>query len=151
MYGGELAVPSPLLTLKAEAAVMQSPSHMADDYVLYVIELERQVGEWVFDGGYAGQQTSDAHGTASTSPERGLANTVIGRASVTLGPRRSATFEAAARQSSHGFYGRGEFSQTYGQHLRLTFAGMIIGGPEDDFIGQFNRNSNATATARVSF
>ena len=53
-YGGDLAVPTPWFTVKAEAAYVTG-SKIGDDYVLYVMQLERQSGEWVFVGGYAGE------------------------------------------------------------------------------------------------
>ena len=34
---------------------MSSPTSTAEEYVLYVVEVERQVGEWVVDIGYAGE------------------------------------------------------------------------------------------------
>ncbi len=54
-YGGDVAIPTSVVTLKGEAAYLQSPDEQNNDYVLYVIEFERQVGEWVFDGGYTGE------------------------------------------------------------------------------------------------
>ena len=58
--GADLALPTPWFTLKAEAAYFNASSRTpesvaVDDYVLYVVQLERQSGEWVFVGGYAGE------------------------------------------------------------------------------------------------
>jgi hypothetical protein len=51
VYGADLAAPTPWFTLKAEAAYVSSGNHVGDDYVLCVLQLERQSGEWVFVGG----------------------------------------------------------------------------------------------------
>ena len=46
---------------------------------------------------------------------------------------------------------KGEFSNAMGAHWRVTFTGVGIAGKDTDFIGQFNRNSNASVTLRLSF
>ena len=55
MYGGDLAIPLRLVTVKAEAGYFTSSTPAADHYGLWVLQLERQVGEWNFAAGYAGQ------------------------------------------------------------------------------------------------
>jgi ribosome-binding ATPase YchF (GTP1/OBG family) len=40
--------------VKAEAAYYGSKTSNMDEFVLYVVQLERIVGEWTFVGGYAG-------------------------------------------------------------------------------------------------
>src|SRR5690349_14391543 len=52
MYGGDLALPLPYVTVKAEMGYFTSRDPRADDYGLYVIQLERMSGEWSFIGGY---------------------------------------------------------------------------------------------------
>ena len=54
LYGGDAAVPLPWFTVKGEAAYFTSSTPGAEEYALYVIQLERQVKEWSFVGGYAG-------------------------------------------------------------------------------------------------
>jgi hypothetical protein len=46
-FGADIAVPLHWLTLKAESAWFQSRSGQADEYLLYVVQLERQSGEWL--------------------------------------------------------------------------------------------------------
>lgn len=151
-YGGEASVPTRLFTLKGEAAYFTSPSSTSEEYVLYVIEAERQVGEWLLDAGYAGEVVvTPREGRPSFAAERGMANSIIGRASYTVDPRRSMAVEGAARRNGRGFYIKGEFSQALGQHWRVTLAGVGIGGKDDDFLGQYRRNSHASATLRLSF
>src|SRR5262245_10705187 len=55
MVGGDIAIPTRLFTIKGEAAQFTSTDERADEYGLYVFQLERQYGEWVFIGGYAGE------------------------------------------------------------------------------------------------
>lgn len=148
-YGGEFAVPTRWLAAKGEAAYFTSPT--GDEYVLYVLEAERQVGEWLFDGGYTGEVVTKDRHELSFAAERGLARSIIGRVSYTVDPRRTVAIEAAARQNGHGFYAKGEYSQAFRQHWRLTLAGVGIGGKADDFLGQYDHNAHVSATLRWSF
>jgi hypothetical protein len=150
-FGGDLAIPTRWFTLKGEAAYFKSPSSTSEEYVLYVVELERQTGEWVLDVGYAGEVVTSSRASFPFAPDRGVARSIIGRASYTVDPRRTVTIEAAARQNGHGMYGKGEYSEAFGQHWRLTFTGVAIGGRQDDFLGQYKRNSHGSLTLRFSF
>ncbi|HEV8319897.1 MAG TPA: hypothetical protein VGQ10_20950 [Vicinamibacterales bacterium] len=150
-YGADLAAPTPWFTVKAEGAYVTSLNHVADDYVLYVLQLERQSGEWVFVGGYAGEVVVRARTSLVFAPDRGLSRAVVARASYTLDPNRSVAFEGAARENGRGVYARAEYAQARGQHWRATIAAVAIGGHADDFLGQYRRNSHATMTLRYSF
>ena len=59
--------------------------------------------------------------------------------------------ESAVRQTADGFYVKGEYSEAFGQHWRLTLTGVGIAGQDDDFLGQYHRNSYASAGFRFSF
>ncbi|HZT75129.1 MAG TPA: hypothetical protein VFA27_00625 [Vicinamibacterales bacterium] len=151
MAGGDAAVPTRWFTIKGEAAYFASSSPTTDEYVLYVVQIERQHGEWVFVGGYAGEAVTDRRSTTPVNFafDRGLTHAVIGRASYTIDVNRSFAIEAAVR--AEGGYARVEYSRAYGQHWRATIAGVGIAGDEGDFIGQYHRNSHATAALRYSF
>ncbi len=151
MYGGDLALPTSALTLKAEVAYVTSPSETSDDYVLYVVEIERQAGEWLLDIGYAGEVVRESRVALSFAPDRGMAKSIIGRASYTFDPQRVLIFEGAARQNGDGYFGKIEYSQGMSEHWRLTLAAIGIGGEEEDFLGQYHRNSHGTVTLRYSF
>jgi hypothetical protein len=152
MAGGDIAIPTPLFTVKAEAAHFSSSDDRSDEYGLYVIQLERQTGEWFFVGGYAGEATT-RHGSraATFEPDRGLTKTFLGRAGYTIDANRSVAFETAARQNGDGLWLKGEFSQTIGQHWRATLNLTLIRGQIGDFLGQYRRNSHAIAIVRYSF
>jgi hypothetical protein len=154
-YGADMAVPTKWLTLKGEAAYFTSPTATSDEYVLYVVELERQVREWVIVVGYGGEAVTKTvtmpSGTFPFAPDRGIARSILGRASYTVDPRRTVAIEGAVRQNGDGVYIKGEYSQSFGQHWRLTLAAVGIGGDPDDFLGQYNRNSNGSASVRFSF
>ncbi len=151
MYGGDAALPTRWLTLKGEAAYFTSASPLADNYVLYVIQAERQRGEWLFVGGYAGETVTERRVQLDFAPDRGLAKTFLGRASYNIGPDRSVAFETALRQNGRGFYGKLEYSQTLGAHWRVTAAANLLRGAQDDFLGQYRRNSNLLLILRYSF
>jgi hypothetical protein len=150
-YGADAAVPLPWFVVKGEAAYFTSSSPVTDEYVLYVIQLERQTGEWVLVGGYAGEAVTDRRAPFSFAPDRGLTKSVIARASYTIDSSRGLAFETAVRQNLAGAYGKVEYSQAYGQHWRATLAGVVIGGDQDDFLGQYRRNSNLSLALRYSF
>jgi len=151
MYGGDAAIPLPVVTLKAEAAYFTSSTAQSDQYALYVLQLERQAGEWSFAGGYAGQVITQ-HGTAvSYSPVRGLTRAFVARAGYTIDVNRSLAFETVIRQNGRGIYLKPEYTQAFGQHWRLTAGFALIRGSDGDFLGQYHRNSHAILTVRYSF
>jgi hypothetical protein len=151
MYGADLAVPLGPLTVKGEGAYFTSTNPQSDEYVLYVVQLERQAGEWTFAGGYAGEATTDHRSTFQFSPARGFARSLVAHVSYTIDTNRSVTVEAVVRQNGEGAWIRAEYSQAFGQHLRATAAYALIRGDRTDFIGQYCRNSHALLTVRYSF
>lgn len=150
LYGGDAAVPLPWLTVKAEAAYFSSSTLQTDEYVLYVIQLERQVKEWSFVGGYAGEGvTRTNNNPLYFDPERGFAKSFVGRAQWTIDPNRSFTVEAVVR--AEGSFARTEYSQAFGQHWRGTAGFAWIRGSLTDFVGEYRRNSYGLLAIRYSF
>jgi hypothetical protein len=166
-YGADGAVPTHWFTLKVEAEyfTLRSsdaapatptggdglPPALTDDYVLFGIQLERQTGEWLFVGGYIGDVVTEHRSAIAFAPDRGLAKSFVGRASYTIDPRRSLAFEGVVHQNGQGLYAKVEYSESRGQHWRVTLSGVGIAGSDNDFIGQYHRNSNVSATVRYSF
>ncbi len=152
MAGADVAAPLAWFTMKAEAAHFSTTDNRADEYALYVIQLERQTGEWFFLGGYAGEAVT-RHGTraADFAPDRGLTKTMLSRAGYTIDANRNIAVEAAVRQNGDGIWIKGEYSQLFGQHWRATLDLTLIGGEPADFLGQYHRNSHATFVVRYSF
>jgi hypothetical protein len=152
MGGGDIAVPTKLFTVKAEAAYFSSTDPRSDEYGLYVVQLERQTGEWFFVGGYAGEiVTSHGSQTADFAPDRGMTRTFLGRAGYTIDANRSVAFESAVRQNGQGIWVKGEYSQAVGQHWRATLNLTLIQGEAGDFLGQYRNNSHALLIVRYSF
>jgi hypothetical protein len=151
-YGGDFAMPLRWFTVKAESAYYSSRTRDMDEFVLYVLQLERIAGEWTFVGGYAGEAVTYTTGNRLLfQPDRGLAKAFLGRAAYTLDARRSIAFDTAVRQNGAGFLGRFEYSQTFGQHWRATAQFSLLRGDPSDFIGQYRRNSSAALILRYSF
>ena len=150
-YGGDVAMPTPWLTLKAEAAYFTSSTPRTDEYVLYVVQLERQAGEWAFVGGYAGDHVTRQEAIAPFAPDRGLTEAFIGRASYTFDVNRSVAFETAIRQNGDGSYFKTEYSQARGEHWRATVGGTLLRGDPKDFLGQYRLNSHFRLAVRYSF
>ncbi|OFW27856.1 MAG: hypothetical protein A3H97_23690, partial [Acidobacteria bacterium RIFCSPLOWO2_02_FULL_65_29] len=136
MFGGDGAVPTRWFTAKGEVAYFTSSTPTSDEYVLYVAQLERQTGEWLLVGGYAGEVVTARRSSLMFAPDRGTARTILGRASYTIDVNRTAAVEAAVRQNGDGLYVKGEYSQARGQHWRATLTGALIRGEPDDFLGQ---------------
>jgi hypothetical protein len=151
MYGGDAAWPVRWLTVKGEIGYFTSTDPRADEYGEYVIQVERQMGEWFFVGGYAGEFLTRQGGALSFAPDRGLTKSFLGRASYAIDPNRSVAFEGAVRQTGHGVWLKAEYSQAVGQHWRVTVGGNLIRGEADDFLGQFSRNSHLSLAMRYSF
>jgi hypothetical protein len=152
MAGGDIAIPLRWLTVKTEAGHFSTTDNRADEYALYVFQLERQAGEWFFLGGYAGESIT-RHGTlpAEFAPDRGFSKTILGRGGYTIDANRNIAFEMAVRQNGNGAWVRGEYSQSFGQHWRATVNLTFIGGNDSDFLGQYHQNSHATLILRYSF
>ena len=150
LYGGDAAVPLPWLTVKGEAAYFTSSTPGAEEYVLYVIQLERMVKEWSFVGGYAGDEvTQAAANPLAFAPDRGFARSFVGRAALTIDVNRSLAVETAVRAA--GSFLRFEYSQAFGQHWRVTPGAAWIRGDMADFLGQYRRNSYLSLAVRYSF
>lgn len=151
MLGGDAALPTRWFTAKGEAAYFATSTPGADEYVLYVLQLERQTGEWLIGGGYAGEVVTRRGTSVNFAPDRGLTRSVTGHASYAIDPSRSVAFECAIRQSGAGVYAKGEYSWTTGQHWRTTLFAVLLGGRADDFLGQYQRNSHLGLSLRYSF
>ncbi len=149
LYGADAAVPLPWFTLKGEAAYYTSPDKNNDEFILYVVQLERQVKEWSLVGGYAGEQVTRSINPLEYSPERGFAKSFVGRVGWTIDANRDVSLETAIRGG--GSFLRLEYTQAYGQHWRTTAGVAWIRGDMTDFLGQYRRNSYATLKVRYSF
>jgi hypothetical protein len=152
MGGGDAAIPLRWLTIKGEAGYFNYSGTRADDFVLYVIQLERQSGEWFFVGGYAGEiVTQRGTQVVSLNPDRGISKSILGRAGYTIDTNRSVAVESAVHQNGDGLWTKFEYSQAYGQHWRLTGSISVFRGDPTDFLGQYRRNSNALIAVKYSF
>jgi hypothetical protein len=150
-FGGDAAIPTPWLTIKVEAAYFTSATPRTDEYVLYVVQVERQTGEWALVGGYAGEHVTKRRALQTFAPDRGLTRAIVGRAAYTVDVNRSVAFEGAIRQNGDGAYLSAEFSQAARGHWRTTLSGSLIAGDAADFLGQYRRNSHVTLALRYSF
>jgi len=151
MAGADAAIPLKWFTVKGEAAWLSTRSTIADDVVLYVVQLERQAGELSLVGGYAGEVVTEARSTFDFAPDRGLTRAFLGRAGYTLGPASEISFETAVRQNLSGVWIKGQYSKAVAAHWRWIIGAVAIAGKSADFIGQYRRNSHGLATLRYSF
>lgn len=150
-YGLDGALPARWFTLKGEVAYFTSDTPATDEYALYVVEVERQTGEWLLLGGYAGEAVTVRRSERMFAPDRGLTRAFVGRLSRTIDVNRSVAVETAVRQNGAGAFVRGEYSQARGAHWRTTVSLAWLGGASDDFLGQYRRNSHASITLRYSY
>jgi hypothetical protein len=155
MAGADAAWPLRWFTLKGEAGYLWTTDPFADDYGIYVVQLERQRGEWLFVGGYSGEFVTRNRALSATPVyafDRGLSNTFLGRASYTIDPLRTLAFEGALRYDASGGWIKAEYSRTFGRHWRATTrADILAGAPGDPFFGRYRRNSSARLTVRYSY
>ena len=150
MYGADVAIPLRWMTVKGEAGYFTTRTAGAQEYILYVIQLERQIREWSLVGGYAGEAvTKGADNPLSFTPDRGFAKSFVGRAALTIDVNRSLAVESAVR--SGGSFARFEYSQMVGQHWRVTPGVAWVRGEEADFLGAYHRNSYVSLAVRYSF
>jgi hypothetical protein len=139
------------LTIKAEAAFFRSNTPQADEYALYVIQLERKSSEWSFVGGYAGEAVTRRRTQPNFAPDRGLARAFFGRASYDIDVNRSIELETAVRENGKGLWLKSEYSEAWGQNWRGTVGFTLLRGAPTDFLGQYRRNSFFNLSLRYSF
>jgi hypothetical protein len=151
LYGADADVPLRWFTVKAEAGHFTTTSPDTDEYVIYVLQGERQFGELSLIGGYAGEWVIERRNLFQFAPDRGFAKAFLGRVGYTIDARRSVAMEYVIRQNGDGVWVRSEYSQTFGQHWRATVGFTIIRGEPEDFLGQYRRNSHASINLRYSF
>jgi hypothetical protein len=151
LYGADAAVPLRWFTVKTEAAYYTSPDHHQDEYVIYVIQLERQIKELSLVVGYAGDAVTARTPALQFSPELGFARAVLAHAQYTIDSNRSVAADLAVRQNGQGSWLRSEYSQAFGQHWRATAGFTWIRGDPSDFLGQYHRNSYELLALRYSF
>ena len=150
-WGGDVVAPLPGVAVKAEAAWLQALDKDADDYGLWVAQVERQHAEWYFVGGWVGEWVGAERGALRFAPDRGLTGALLGRVSRTLQGNRSFFGEAIVRANGDGLYAKGEYSHGMGAHWRVILQALLIRGEPTDFLGQYRRNSMTEARARYSF
>jgi hypothetical protein len=151
VWGAELVAPLAPLTLRAEGAWLQARRQDADEYVLWVLQAERQQGEWLLIGGYVGEHATHDRGELAFAPDRGLARAVVGRAAWTIDDRRSLAIEGVVRQDGDGLSVKTEYSHGVSARWRVTLRLLAIRGGDGDFLGQYRRNSFSGLSARFSF
>jgi len=154
MAGGDLVWPLRWFTVKAEGGYFWTTDDRTDDYGSYVVQLERQSGEWLFVGGYAGEFVTEHRSGAQpllTSFERGMTKSFLGRASCTIDVNRSLALEGGVRQDGRGYYAKAAYSQLLSRHWRATARIDLLGGSADDFLGQYRRNSSVRLAVRYSY
>ena len=149
-YGADLVVPFGAFAFKAEAAWLEARAGDTDDYGLYVLQVERQQGEWFLLGGYVGEVVGTDRQALTFAPDRGLAGSLVGRASYTIDINRSFAIESVARRNG-GVYAKADYSHVVGGHWRVTLRLLVIHGQADHYIGQYRRNSFAGTLARFSY
>ncbi len=160
-YGADAAIPLPWFTIKTEASLFQggwfqsragsSTTPQSDDYILYVAQLERDTGKWMFVGGYVGQTILVNRSQIDFDPERGLAQSFLVHVDYTIDTQQSVSVENATRQNAQGTLTRAEYSRLIGSHWRATLGAVVIDGAPSDFLGQYHRNSSAILKIRYSF
>lgn len=151
LYGVDAAVPLRWFTVKTEAAYYTSPDRQQDEYVIYVIQFERQIKELLIVAGYARDAITARTPALQFSPELGFAQAILAHAQYTIDTNRTVAIDAAVRQNGQGSWLRTEYSQAFGQHWRATAGYSWIRGEDGDFLGQFHRNSFALLALRYSF
>jgi len=151
LYGADAAIPLRWFTVKTEAAYYTSPDHRQDEYVIYVIQLERQIKEFAIVAGYAGDAITSHTPGLQFSPELGFARAVLGRAQYAIDANRSVAADFAIRQNGQGSLLRATYSQSIGQHWRATAGLAWLRGDPGDFLGQYHRNSYGILALRYSF
>jgi hypothetical protein len=151
LYGGDLAISLPLFTLKGEAAYYTSPANQQDEYVLYVLEAERQIRELQLVFGYTGEVVTAHAGTQQFLGERGFTRAAFGHARYALDANRTLTLDVFVRQNGRAAILTPGYSHSFGNHWRASVTFTWLSGDPRDFLGRYYRNSFATTGLHYSF
>ena len=106
-YGADAAVPTPLVHRQRRGGLLHQLDAGHRRVLIYVIQLERQTGEWILVGGYAGEVVTMRRASLTFAPDRALTRAIVGRASYTIDSNRSLAFEGAVRQNGDGLFCEG--------------------------------------------
>ena len=151
LYGSDFSITLPWFTIKSEQAYYASPAKTDDEYVIYVAQLERQIHELQMILGYTGESVT-AHGSAQEFPgERGFVRSVVARGKYMLDQNRAFTLDLFVRQNMRSSLLKPSYSQSFGEHWRATAGLVWLRGNQNDFLGQYHRNSFVEAELRYSF
>jgi predicted ABC-type transport system involved in lysophospholipase L1 biosynthesis ATPase subunit len=115
------------------------------------VDLGIQAGELVAIIGPSGSGAGTDRDVLSYAPDRGLARSLVGRASYTIGPTRSLAIESVANWRGDGVYAKADYAHLIGEHWRMTLRLIVIRGEPQHYIGQYRLNSFAGAVARFSY
>jgi hypothetical protein len=155
-YGTDAAIPMRFVTLKTEAAWIDSRetslnAPRSDSYVLWVAQLERQIRQWVIAAGYAGQTVFVHRDPIYFDLDRGLTQSFLAKAVYNLDAPTSFSIETATRQNGRGTWITAEYSRELASHWRAILGATIIAGNRNDFLGEYHRNSFGVVRIRYSF
>jgi hypothetical protein len=151
LYGADLTVPLTLVSLKAEGAYYTSSTKNQDEYVLYLLELERQIHYAHITFGYAGEVVTAHSDALQYLGERGFARGLISHVLYTLDSNRSLTLDTFIRQNGASSIVSPSYSQSFREHWRTTVGFAWLRGEVSDFLGQYHRNSFVKMELRYSF
>jgi len=128
--GADAVVAVSGVVVRAESAWLRARDKDADDYGLWVAQLERQQAEWLVVGGYVGEWVSARRGRSSFAPDRGMARSILGRLSRSATTDRTFALEGLVRQNGDGIYVKAEYSQRLAGSWRFTVqTGVALGIP----------------------
>lgn len=157
MYGIDSAILLPWFTIRTEGGWFQSrAAHtsldpQADDYALYVAQIDREIGDWSFAVGYAGQTIFEKRNLVDFQPDRGLARAFLTHAAYRHSSRTAFSLDGVIRQNGEGVLLRFEYTYQFAQGWQMILSAVGLRGDQMDFLGQFRRNSHGLVTLRYSF
>jgi hypothetical protein len=149
MYGGDFAVPVRGLTFKAESAYFTSTTRFADEYVLYVMQVEQARPRWSWTAGYAGEAITQKRTLLNFAPDRALARSLLAKGRYELTKTRGIGAETSA--GKNGTWLRTEYREKWNQRWSAAVSFTLLRGEPNDFFGQYRKNSFFNLSLRYSF
>jgi hypothetical protein len=121
------------------------------DHLLFVVGVDRSLGDWFVVVQYAGQKVSGPVPKGPVFPDLGLRSTMLWRIERTLGPSTTFEIRGALRLLDGDFLIQPLYSVALANNWRLSVGATFFGGPEDGYLGQFRDNSHLTVQLRYTF
>ncbi|MBI4893530.1 MAG: hypothetical protein HY821_23110 [Acidobacteria bacterium] len=149
--GGDVSAAWRGMVWKAEGAYSWTPTQITDDFISFVVQVERVREKWQMVAGYTGLHKTVDRITPYVAIDQAFTKAFAGRFGWAPKPNNNFTAEYWLQRNCRAFIGRFLYSREIAPSLRFTGGYIWITGAKDETVGRYSINSYATLQLRYSF